>query len=209
MAIPLKALRQATFVHIKLLLDATLYPQKLALTSPTGCGRSVCIVRSRTKTTEFVFSCFRCFNCFKAPRYRAPCWSTGHRPVGLTHHFWRACPSATHGTPPYRVFPPKENISYRLCIECQNLLIFVFWLTWADLTRPLATGCRRNVWEVQISIMALILATLFCTLRDGRSFDTLIMNHEMFLSSVMGMLFLMPLTSCFLSWLWTIHASVP
>jgi len=30
-----------------------LYPQKLALTSPTGSGRSVGIVRSRTKATEF------------------------------------------------------------------------------------------------------------------------------------------------------------
>ena len=30
-----------------------LYPQKLALTSPTGGGRSVGIVRSRTKATEF------------------------------------------------------------------------------------------------------------------------------------------------------------
>jgi hypothetical protein len=29
------------------------YPQKLALTSPTGGGRSVGIVRSRTKATEF------------------------------------------------------------------------------------------------------------------------------------------------------------
>jgi hypothetical protein len=33
-----------------------LYPQKLALTSPTGGGRSVGIVRSRTKATEFSFS---------------------------------------------------------------------------------------------------------------------------------------------------------
>ena len=31
-----------------------LYPQKLALTSPTGGGRSVDIVRSRTKATELV-----------------------------------------------------------------------------------------------------------------------------------------------------------
>ena len=30
-----------------------LYPQKLALTSPTGGGRSVGIVRSQTKATEF------------------------------------------------------------------------------------------------------------------------------------------------------------
>ena len=32
-----------------------LYPQNLALTSPTGGGRSVGIVRSRTKATEFFF----------------------------------------------------------------------------------------------------------------------------------------------------------
>jgi len=31
------------------------YPQKLALTSPTGGGRSVGIVRVRTKATEFVY----------------------------------------------------------------------------------------------------------------------------------------------------------
>jgi len=35
-----------------------LYPQKLALTSPTGGGRSVGIVRSRTKATEFSFSLY-------------------------------------------------------------------------------------------------------------------------------------------------------
>ena len=33
-----------------------LYPQKLALTLPTGGGRSVGIVRLRTKATEFSFS---------------------------------------------------------------------------------------------------------------------------------------------------------
>jgi hypothetical protein len=32
----------------------TLYPQKLALTSPTYGGRSVGIVRLRTKTTELI-----------------------------------------------------------------------------------------------------------------------------------------------------------
>jgi hypothetical protein len=31
-----------------------LYPQKLALTSPTSAGRLVGIVRSQTKATEFV-----------------------------------------------------------------------------------------------------------------------------------------------------------
>jgi len=32
-----------------------LYPQKLALTSPTGGGRSVGIVRLRTKATDFFY----------------------------------------------------------------------------------------------------------------------------------------------------------
>jgi len=32
-----------------------LYPQKLALTSPTGGGRSVGIVRVQTKATEFIY----------------------------------------------------------------------------------------------------------------------------------------------------------
>jgi hypothetical protein len=32
----------------------TLYPQKLAITSPTSGGRSVDIVRSRTQTMEFL-----------------------------------------------------------------------------------------------------------------------------------------------------------
>ena len=38
-----------------------LYPQKLALTSPTGGGRSVDIVRVRTEATEFSFSFFLVF----------------------------------------------------------------------------------------------------------------------------------------------------
>jgi hypothetical protein len=50
----------------------TLYPQKLALTSPTSGGRSVGIVRSRTKATEFTFS-FDRHECAKSWGYE-----TGH-----------------------------------------------------------------------------------------------------------------------------------
>jgi hypothetical protein len=35
--------------------ETSLYPQKLALTSPTNGGRSVSIIRSRTQATEFSF----------------------------------------------------------------------------------------------------------------------------------------------------------
>jgi hypothetical protein len=41
----------------------TLYPQKLALTSPTRGGRSVGIVLSRTQVTEFVLFCFVLSHC--------------------------------------------------------------------------------------------------------------------------------------------------
>ena len=47
-----------------------LYPQMLALSSPTGGGRSVGIVRSRTKATEFVSSCFGW--CFLLCTFRPP-----------------------------------------------------------------------------------------------------------------------------------------
>ena len=40
-----------------------LYPQKLALTSATGGGRSVGIVRSRTKATEFSLVLLMFFTC--------------------------------------------------------------------------------------------------------------------------------------------------
>jgi hypothetical protein len=42
----------------------TLYPQKLALTSPTSGSRSVGIVRLWTKATEFVFVCLWCDHAF-------------------------------------------------------------------------------------------------------------------------------------------------
>jgi hypothetical protein len=38
----------------------TLYPLKLALTSPTSGGRSVGIVRLRTQATEFVYMALKC-----------------------------------------------------------------------------------------------------------------------------------------------------
>ena len=50
--------QRLTAVGIRCADHVTLYPQKLALTSPTGGGRSVGIVRSRTKATEFILSVF-------------------------------------------------------------------------------------------------------------------------------------------------------
>jgi hypothetical protein len=44
------------------------YPQKLSLTSPTGGGRSVGIVRSRTKATVFSFLVL-CTSAFVGPFY--------------------------------------------------------------------------------------------------------------------------------------------
>jgi hypothetical protein len=50
--------RDLTAVGIRCADHVTpLYPQKLALTSPTGSGRSVGIVRSQTMATEFESGC--------------------------------------------------------------------------------------------------------------------------------------------------------
>jgi hypothetical protein len=47
-----------------------LYPQKLALTSPTGGGRSVGIVRSRNKATEFSLGSFHSLQMELAKKFR-------------------------------------------------------------------------------------------------------------------------------------------
>jgi hypothetical protein len=49
----------------------TLYPQKLALTSPTKGGRSVGIVRLRTNATDFVCLFVCLFVCFFPPYVEA------------------------------------------------------------------------------------------------------------------------------------------
>jgi hypothetical protein len=50
----------------------TLYPQKLALTSPTSGGRSVGIARSRTEATEF-FYIMLCVRNFAIQELRSEC----------------------------------------------------------------------------------------------------------------------------------------
>jgi hypothetical protein len=43
----------------------TLYPQKLVLTSPTGGGRSIGIICSRTKAMEFSLGVYSISECLK------------------------------------------------------------------------------------------------------------------------------------------------
>src|SRR5215510_15471742 len=62
----------------------SLYPQKLALTSPTGGGRSVGIVRSRTKATEFfIHNGMEPLKLKPKPTIRHDPETVGHRPTGL------------------------------------------------------------------------------------------------------------------------------
>ena len=75
-----------------------LYPQKLALTSPTGGGRSVGIVRVRTKATEFSFS----FNL----------WNNVHEEVSSCVSKWnyrRQINMITHPSAPF-IRPSKYTV---------------------------------------------------------------------------------------------------
>jgi hypothetical protein len=56
-----------------------LYPQKLALTSPTCGGRSVGIVRLRTKTTEFCLIPHIKFNCNSLGSFGNKLWKWADR----------------------------------------------------------------------------------------------------------------------------------
>jgi hypothetical protein len=71
---------------------ASLYPQKLALTSLTSGGRSVCIVRTRTQATEIVFVCLNSLAlCHKET------WKSGDKaPPFLTSVSERSDRSASH-----------------------------------------------------------------------------------------------------------------
>jgi hypothetical protein len=66
----------------------TLYWQKLAITSPTSCGRSVGIVRSRTQAMEFKFKFFfkHTFLSLRISSSLQYNWSTLTRTRAL--HFW-------------------------------------------------------------------------------------------------------------------------
>jgi hypothetical protein len=85
----------------------TLYPQKLALTSPTSDGRSVGIVRSRTQATEFFF--LQIFNIVPCNGYADPYpEGQGGRGMKLTARLnlcreqeWLSCTA----TLPYVVMP--------------------------------------------------------------------------------------------------------
>jgi hypothetical protein len=59
-----------------------LYPQQLALTSPTGGGRSVGKVRSRTEATEFCLLLATCLNAWRWSQYTVTAGSS--RAVGVS-----------------------------------------------------------------------------------------------------------------------------
>ena len=90
-----------------------LYPQKLALTSPTGGGRSVGIVRSRTKATDFslVFSIVTNFFAYLQ--------------IWLEFGVLVVC-NVICCLGSLRIYVEKEVISLRsLCLQCLHLLRFI------------------------------------------------------------------------------------
>jgi hypothetical protein len=96
-----------------------LYPQKLALTSPTGGGRSVGIVRSRTKATDFSLVSFIFLTCWK--------WVSQFQTLITLPVPWRLlC-----------IFNPSTDISHCTCVCMCGVLrrpLVRFTKLWAQLT---------------------------------------------------------------------------
>jgi hypothetical protein len=65
----------------------TLHPQKLELTSPTSGGRSVGIVRSRTKATEYSLVYLINFDHVPWPDFSIPI-NIYHWPWGMSQSWW-------------------------------------------------------------------------------------------------------------------------
>jgi hypothetical protein len=78
-----------------------LYPQKLALSSPTGSGRSVGIVRSRTKATEFSLVYI----------YRSLYVSGDYEPIIRRNNRMDDCLVCIPGSNPHRIASSKCRIN--------------------------------------------------------------------------------------------------
>jgi hypothetical protein len=69
----------------------TLYPQKLAITSPTSGGRSVGIVRSRSRATEFSFVGFWYVTCLFKKKRNLSGFSNPIIALKDKYNFWVFC----------------------------------------------------------------------------------------------------------------------
>jgi hypothetical protein len=94
----------------------TLYPQKLALTSPTSGGRSIGIIRSLTKTTEFFF----CPHLFGSDPVTIAVWLVSLYPVIMCiHRRTVVLPASVHSNSLW------QKCSYSLLIVSKTLLISI------------------------------------------------------------------------------------
>ena len=104
----------------------SLYPQKLALTSPTGGGRSVGIVRSRTRATEFFF--------FINSSYGRPLWllaPSGLKKTWLRHYY-------------YALFS-SYSVYVRTCHPSRRSYQMPTNKTYGPKPACKATGCRNSI----------------------------------------------------------------
>ena len=135
-----------------------LYPQKLALTSPTGDGRSVGIVRARTKATEFSLYA-----------YSLTPWSrilleklTGPQPVKKFPQFYgtrrfitafpilsQTNPFLTHHAIPLREYPP--SCYPPICAWVFQVVIFSPGFPTKTLYAPLLPPSTVYTHEAQFS----------------------------------------------------------
>jgi len=154
-----------------------LYPQKLALTSPTGDGRSVGIVRVRTKATEFVL-----FVCLppQTPSKSVPCAVGVTRKAQWSH---AQCPPKRW---PQNAVSGSEQMQHeglltaqhgwcgcwKCCMHGKHDLNIASWLWRESLMQQQPPGQQLGIFEC--TRQSLLHRCWLCIEIGGRTFEHLL-----------------------------------
>jgi hypothetical protein len=115
----------------------TLYPQKLALNTPTSGGRSVGIVRSRAQATECVCMCV--LSAWLASWILQTLWHYAHIMRAKVDEY-RTCMSSLHNK---QLHHSCKASTYELHYQ-KMLSPWISTLKWTQRTENMSISCHKN-----------------------------------------------------------------
>ena len=132
-------------VNTKHIYTVWAYPQKLALTSPTGGGHSVGIVRSRTKATEFseYQTHWMCKNIYSSSNPTRPN-HTRHDPNKT--HLARSDQTWREPTKPYTTIPDPPLQLRNFVVSSSRNFNLLISLAWKFGSSIFSSFSRYEIW---------------------------------------------------------------